>query len=159
MLCIWGVSPGCRLFSTLYVAVGEKTPPTTHRGAVRKYGAEIPRGWSRPECFTSLGGLERPPLFLIIQWRRQRLFTWSTILWAEILIPGNVSTAAPFYWNKLPNIIRNAQSFSSFKTLLHDWVPSCKCGSCLQCNIINRWNMFIISFYHKYFICIKSYHT
>jgi hypothetical protein len=66
--------------------------------------------------------------------------------------------SAPFYWNKLPNIIRNARSFSSFKTLLHDWVPSCKCGSCLQCNIINRWNIFIISFYHKYFICIKSYH-
>jgi len=29
--------------------------------------------------------------------------------------------SAPFYWNKLPNIIRNARSFSNFKTLLRDW--------------------------------------
>ena len=29
--------------------------PTTHRGAVRKDGAEIPWGWSLPECFTSSG--------------------------------------------------------------------------------------------------------
>jgi len=27
--------------------------PTIHRGAVRKDGAEIPWGWSLPECFTS----------------------------------------------------------------------------------------------------------
>ena len=27
-----------------------------HRGAVRKDGAEIPRGWSLPERFTSSGG-------------------------------------------------------------------------------------------------------
>ena len=37
----------------------------------------MPRGCSLPECFTSSSaGLERPPLFLIIQWRRQRHLTW-----------------------------------------------------------------------------------
>ena len=46
--------------------------------------------------------------------------------------------SAPFYWNKLPNVVKNAQNFNHFKTLLHDWVPSCVCGSCLQCNIFNR---------------------
>jgi hypothetical protein len=39
--------------------------------------------------------------------------------------------SAPFYWNKLPNVIRNAPSCTPFKTLLHDWVPSCVCGSCI----------------------------
>jgi len=40
---------------SLYDGVVEKyPPPTTHRGEVRKDGAEIPRGWSLPECFTSL---------------------------------------------------------------------------------------------------------
>jgi len=40
-----------------------ETIPTTHREAVRKDGAEIPRGWSLPECFTSSGDPQRPPLF------------------------------------------------------------------------------------------------
>ena len=50
---------------SLYVVVVEKPPPpTTHRGAVRKDGAEIPRGWSLPECFTSSGGVLTSPFIL-----------------------------------------------------------------------------------------------
>ena len=57
-----GESPGCRLFGTASMLEWLKiSSPTTHRGAVRKDGAEIPR----------------PPLFLIIQWRRQRQLRWS----------------------------------------------------------------------------------
>jgi len=49
----WGQSPGCRLFGT--ASMLESSSPATHRGAVRKDGAEIPWGWSLPECFTSSG--------------------------------------------------------------------------------------------------------
>ena len=55
----------------------ETSFPSTHRGVLRKDGAEIPWRWSLPECFTSSGGLQRPRLFLLIQWRRQRHLTWS----------------------------------------------------------------------------------
>ena len=37
------------------MALYNPPPPTTHRGAVRKDGAEIARGWSLPECITSSG--------------------------------------------------------------------------------------------------------
>jgi len=74
---------------------GWEISPTTHRGAARKDGAEIPWGWSLPECFTSSACFNVPPLFLIIQWRRQRHLTWSapTMLWAEKLISGKVATS------------------------------------------------------------------
>ena len=52
-----GESPGCRLISTVsMLECWENSSPTTHRGAIRKDGAEIPWGWSLPECFTSSGG-------------------------------------------------------------------------------------------------------
>jgi hypothetical protein len=40
-----------------YWVVVHTSYPTTHRGAIRKDGVEIPRGWSLPECITSSGGL------------------------------------------------------------------------------------------------------
>jgi len=67
-----GESPGCRLFSTVSMLEGlRNSSTTTHRGVLRKDGAEIT--WGRP-----LPDLEHPPLFLIIQWRRQRHLTWSS---------------------------------------------------------------------------------
>ena len=45
---------------------------------------------------------------------------------------------APYYWNKLPNLIKNAHNFNVFKSLLHEWTPTCACGSCVQCTIFNR---------------------
>jgi len=53
-----GESPGCLLISTASMLEWlRNSSPTTHRGAVWKDGAEIPWGWSLPECFTSSGGL------------------------------------------------------------------------------------------------------
>ena len=58
-LLLWflGIIPRLSLIRrSLSVGVVEKPPPpTTHGGAVRKDGAEIPWGWSLPECFTSSG--------------------------------------------------------------------------------------------------------
>jgi len=53
-----GESPGRCLISTASMFEWlRNSSPTTHRGAVRKDGAEKPWGWSLPECFTSSGGL------------------------------------------------------------------------------------------------------
>ena len=56
---IRGESPSCRLINTASMLEWLRSvpSPTTHRGAVRKDGAEKPRGWSLSEYFTSSGGL------------------------------------------------------------------------------------------------------
>jgi len=54
---VWGESPG-----SLYVGVVEKSPPHHSQG-------NNTERWS--QCFL------QPPLFLIIQWRRQLHLTWS----------------------------------------------------------------------------------
>ena len=38
---------------------------------------------------------------------------------------------APYYWNKLPNLITNAHNFNVFKPLLRERTPICARGSCL----------------------------
>jgi len=49
-----GEFPGCRLFGTASMLEWlRNSSPTTHRTAVWKDGAEIPWGWSLPECLTS----------------------------------------------------------------------------------------------------------
>ena len=59
-----GQSPSCPLFSTASMLGWlRNSSPTTHRGAVRKDGANIPREWSVPECFTSSLGFNVPLYF------------------------------------------------------------------------------------------------
>ena len=53
-----GEPKGCLLFGTASMFEWLRNHlSTTHRGAVRKDGAEIPWGWSLSECFTSSVGL------------------------------------------------------------------------------------------------------
>ena len=43
---------------------------------------------------------------------------------------------APFYWNSLPNDMKNASSLYSFKSFVSKWAPACSCGFCLLCKVI-----------------------
>ena len=43
------------VLARLVLLFGKNPQAVAHKGAVRKYGAEIPWGWSLPECFTSSG--------------------------------------------------------------------------------------------------------
>ena len=86
----------------------EKPPsPTTRKGAVRKDGDELPWGWSLPECFTSSGGLQLPPLFLIIQRKRQRHLTWTAthdvVSWKNYLWKGFDLLLGPNLWPVTPS--------------------------------------------------------
>ena len=62
LFCFSGRIPRLSLiWHSLYVGVVENLLPTTHRGAVRTDGAEIPWGWSLPECFASSGRSSTSP--------------------------------------------------------------------------------------------------
>ena len=73
-----GESPGCHLFGTASMLEWLRNLLPRHHSQ----GSSTER-WSRntlrvvtARVLTSSGGLKRPHLFLIIQWRRQRQFTW-----------------------------------------------------------------------------------
>ena len=59
---------------------------------------------------------------------------YSTITYGK----NNFMYYAPFYWNTLPNDVKNEQTFYAFKHSLKNWTPNCKCGFCVLCNISNR---------------------
>ena len=44
---------------------------------------------------------------------------------------------ASFYWNTLPNNVKESLCFKNFKKSLLEWRPACKCGFCIICNISN----------------------
>ena len=44
---------------------------------------------------------------------------------------------APFYWNKLPNDFKEILCVNEFKSKIKQWIPVCRCGFCVQCNILN----------------------
>ena len=48
---------------------------------------------------------------------------------------GSFRYSAPYYWNKLPNVLKNEMSFNHFKSVLRDWRPNCLFGSYVLCNI------------------------
>jgi len=111
----WGESSGCRLFSTASMLEWLS-------GAVRKDGAKISWGWSLPECFMSSGGLEYPPLFLIIQWRRQRHLTWST---THDVVSREINLWKGFYLLRGPNLwllAPNAGCLTARPPELTDWM-------------------------------------
>jgi len=82
-LVFWGESPGCHLFGTASMLKWLKnSSPTTHSGVVWKDGAKIPCGRSLLNPFNGDGSTiscGHPPM----------------MLWAEKLVPGNVSTSWP----------------------------------------------------------------
>ena len=43
----------------------------------------------------------------------------------------------PFYWNKLPNDVKQAASFKLFKKALKCWMPTCSCNVCILCKVMN----------------------
>jgi hypothetical protein len=47
------------------------------------------------------------------------------------------SYSAPLYWNQLSNELKNCESVTYFKKILHGFIPVCNCGFCIKCAIFN----------------------
>jgi hypothetical protein len=48
----------------------------------------------------------------------------------------SIKYIGPFYWNVLPNSVKSTDCLHDFKTKLKLWIPECKCGFCVLCQIL-----------------------
>ena len=86
-----------------------------------------------PEYLSKFITLKNVPVNL----RSQSTLTipkYSTVAYGK----NNFIYNGPFYWNTLPNDVKQAHSLYCFKSQIREWLPKCKCGFCVLCKITNK---------------------